>query len=104
VSELAGKRIVVTGDAGFLGSFVVEACNCDPKGSHVIPAMIREPMYVEGAAEALVLAPERYASSKPVNIGSRVEISIRDLAQQVARATACAGVEWARAQPAAGKL
>jgi GDP-L-fucose synthase len=93
--------------------------NFDPKSSHVIPAMIRkcleakdeivlwgdgsptrEFIYVEDAAEALVLAAERYDSSEPVNIGSGEEISIRDLAQKVAQATGFAGrIVWDPTKP-----
>ena len=84
--------------------------NFDLETSHVIPAMIRkcvvarddghaevvlwgdgtptrEFLYVEDAAEGLLLAAERYDSSDPVNLGSGVEISIRDLATLIARAT-----------------
>lgn len=76
--------------------------NFDPESSHVIPALIRkfiearennlpevvvwgtgkatrEFLYVEDAAEAIILATERYSKSDPVNIGSSFEISIRDL-------------------------
>ena len=75
----------------------------DPKRSHVIPALIRkfveakendeetvtiwgtgkptrEFLYVEDAAEAIILATEEYDSSEPVNLGSHFEISIKDLA------------------------
>jgi GDP-L-fucose synthase len=88
--------------------------NFDLETSHVIPAMIRkcvdareegrdtvslwgdgsptrEFLYVEDAAEGIVLAAERYDSSEPVNIGSGVEISIRDLAAIIARATRFTG-------------
>jgi GDP-L-fucose synthase len=88
--------------------------NFDLETSHVIPAMIRkcvdareegrdtvtlwgdgsptrEFLYVEDAAEGIVLAAERYDSSEPVNIGSGVEISIRDLAALIARATRFTG-------------
>jgi GDP-L-fucose synthase len=84
--------------------------NFDLDSSHVIPAMIRklvgarnrgdaevvlwgdgsptrEFLYVEDAAEGVVLAAERYDSSDPVNLGSGEEITIRDLAVKVARAT-----------------
>jgi GDP-L-fucose synthase len=83
--------------------------NFDLHTSHVIPAMIRkfvgarergdgevvlwgdgsptrEFLYVEDAAEGIVLAAERYDSSDPVNLGSGVEIPIRDLAQKIAKA------------------
>jgi nucleoside-diphosphate-sugar epimerase len=39
----------------------------------------REFLYVEDAAEGIVLAAERYNASEPVNLGSGFEISIRDL-------------------------
>lgn len=82
--------------------------NFDPASSHVIPALIkkfadaisnrqqevviwgtgsptREFLYVEDAAEAVVMATERYNKSDPVNIGSGFEISIKDLAFLIAR-------------------
>ena len=40
----------------------------------------REFLYVEDAAEGIVLAAERYDGAEPVNLGSGMEISIRDLA------------------------
>lgn len=45
----------------------------------------REFIYVEDAARAVVLAVERYESSEPVNIGSGVDISIRDLALTIGK-------------------
>ncbi len=88
--------------------------NFDPASSHVIPAQIkkfvdaiesaapevviwgtgtptREFLYVEDAAEAVALAAEKYDKSDPVNIGSTFEISIRDLAQLIARLTGFKG-------------
>ena len=81
--------------------------NFDLETSHVIPAMIRkieqaiaraesevelwgdgsptrEFLYVDDAAEALVLAAERYDQSEPMNLGSGHEISIGDLATTIA--------------------
>jgi GDP-L-fucose synthase len=81
--------------------------NFDPRTSHVIPALIlkcteamqrgdayievwgdgsptREFLYVRDAAEAIVLAAEHYNDSEPINLGSGVEISIRDLAALIA--------------------
>ena len=78
--------------------------------SHVIPALIRkcleaqergeaevvvwgdgtptrEFLYAEDAAEGIILATERYNDSEPVNLGSGQEISIRDLAELIARLT-----------------
>lgn len=81
--------------------------NFDLESAHVIPALIckcleakqrgdcqvvlwgdgtptREFLYVEDAAEALVLAAERYDGPEPVNVGSGEEISIRELAALIA--------------------
>ncbi len=97
--------------------------NFDPSSSHVIPAMIlkcldairdkrdeivlwgdgsptREFIYVEDAAEGLVLAAERYDSSEPVNIGTGQEISIKDLATEIAAATGFTGrIVWDPTKP-----
>jgi GDP-L-fucose synthase len=97
--------------------------NFDLHTSHVIPAMIRkcvaardrgdaevvlwgdgtptrEFLYVEDAAEGLVLAAERYDSIDAVNLGSGVEISIRDLATLIARATGFSGrFVWDHTKP-----
>jgi Nucleoside-diphosphate-sugar epimerases len=81
--------------------------NFDLESSHVIPAMIRkfveardrrettvtlwgdgsptrEFLYVEDAAEGIVVAAEKYDKGDPVNLGSGEEISIRDLARTIA--------------------
>jgi len=81
--------------------------NFDLETSHVIPALIRKCMtaknegrreivlwgdgsptreflYVEDAAEAILLAAERYDAREPVNLGTGEEITIRDLAQMIA--------------------
>lgn len=86
----------------------------NPASSHVIPALIRKCLeasergeqsvevwgtgeatrdflYVEDAAEALLLATERYNDADPVNIGSGREISIRELARLIAEATGFGG-------------
>jgi GDP-L-fucose synthase len=60
----------------------------------------REFLYVEDAAEAFVLAAERYDGSEPVNIGAGKEISIRDLAELVAELTGFAGdIRWDESMP-----
>ena len=95
----------------------------DPLISHVVPALIkkcldardgkareivvwgdgsptREFLYVEDAAEAIVLATQQYDGSDPVNIGSGQEISIRDLVQLIAQLTGFRGaVRWDVRQP-----
>jgi len=97
--------------------------NFDLESSHVIPALIRkcvdavkegrdkivlwgdgaptrEFLYVEDAAEGIVLATERYDHPDPVNLGSGTEISIRDLAVRIARAAGYSGrIVWDAAQP-----
>jgi GDP-L-fucose synthase len=82
--------------------------NFDPRSSHVIPALIRkcveavergddvlevwgtgratrEFLYVDDAAEGIVLATEHYDGAEPVNLGAGFEISIKDLAERIAR-------------------
>jgi GDP-L-fucose synthase len=97
--------------------------NFDPRSSHVIPALIkkcieavdagadsivvwgdgsatREFLYVEDAAEGIVLASERYDGSEPVNLGSGSEIAIRDLVQLIARLTGFHGaIVWDTEKP-----
>ena len=51
----------------------------------------REYLYVDDAAEAFVLAAERYDGPEPVNIGTGVEISIRELAETIAELTGFEG-------------
>ena len=95
----------------------------DPVASHVIPALIkkcvdaveqgedeivcwgdgsptREFLYVEDAAEGILLAAEKYDKSEPVNLGSGQEISIRDLVQLIAEYTRFRGkIAWDTRQP-----
>jgi len=97
--------------------------NFDLHTSHVIPAMIRkfvsarqrgdrqvelwgdgsptrEFLYVEDAAEGIVLAAERYDSSEPVNLGNGQEIPIRDLAEKIAKAARYEGrFVWDTSKP-----
>jgi GDP-L-fucose synthase len=97
--------------------------NFDLKTSHVIPALIRkcleakqrgEPsvviwgtgkptrefLYVEDAADGILLAAERYNGSDPVNLGAGSEISIRDLAELVEKLTGFQGkIVWDASMP-----
>lgn len=97
--------------------------NMDPATSHVIPALIlkcleakargddhitvwgdgsptREFLHVEDAAEGILLAAERYNDSRPVNLGSGHEISIKELVQTIARLTGFTGrIVWDTRQP-----
>jgi GDP-L-fucose synthase len=97
--------------------------NFDPSSSHVIPALIRkcleakergekeivvwgdgsptrEFLYVEDAAEGIVLATERYNESQSVNLGSSCEISIKDLVDHIAKLTVFEGrIVWDTSKP-----
>lgn len=97
--------------------------NFNPKSSHVIPALIkkcidakekgddhvvvwgtgkvsREFLYVEDAADAIILATERYSKSDPVNIGAGFEIKIRDLVELIAKLTNFKGkIIWDTTKP-----
>jgi GDP-L-fucose synthase len=60
----------------------------------------REFLYVEDAAEGIVLATERYNDPQPVNLGSGMEISIKDLSQLISRLTGFTGeIIWDSSQP-----
>lgn len=91
--------------------------------SHVIPAIIRkcvearergedsirawgtgEPtrefLYVKDAAEGILDATERYNQSEPVNLGSGMEISIRDLIKTITDVTGFEGdIKWDKSKP-----
>ncbi len=92
--------------------------NFDPESSHVIPAVIkkifdakesskdhitvwgtgkatREFLYVEDAAEGIILATEKYNKSEPVNLGSGFEISIKELVELIAEIVGFKGeIKW----------
>jgi len=97
--------------------------NFNPESSHVIPALIkkftdakrngypfvevwgtgaasREFLYVEDAARGLVLAAERYNKPDPVNLGSGMEITIRDLVVLISELTGYHGeIHWDTTKP-----
>ncbi len=97
--------------------------NFDPKSSHVIPALIkkvadakkegkdfievwgtgkasREFLYVEDAAEGIVLATEKYNKPEPVNLGSGMEISIKDLVELICKLMDFKGeIRWDVSKP-----
>ena len=57
-------------------------------------------LYVEDAAEGILLAAERYNKSEPVNLGSDLEISIKDLAKLIGRLTGFKGkINWDKSKP-----
>jgi GDP-L-fucose synthase len=94
-----------------------------PAVSHVIPALIkkcvdaveagddhvevwgtgsasREFLYVDDAAEGIVLAAERYDGADPVNLGTDEELPIRDLVGLIAQATGFSGeIRWDASKP-----
>ena len=60
----------------------------------------REFLYVEDAAEAIVLAAERYDGAEPVNVGAGQEISIKDLVGLIAELTGFSGrLVWDPTKP-----
>jgi GDP-L-fucose synthase len=60
----------------------------------------REFLYVEDAAEGILLAAERYNDSQPVNLGAGFEISIKDLVELIVKLTGFQGkVVWDRSKP-----
>ncbi|MEW6248882.1 MAG: GDP-L-fucose synthase [Nitrospirota bacterium] len=102
--------------------------NFDLETSHVIPALIRkcvdamrraasnlspqtltvwgtgsptrEFLYVEDAAEGILLAAERYNQSDPVNLGAGFEISIRELVERITTLSGFTGeVIWDSSKP-----
>jgi GDP-L-fucose synthase len=95
--------------------------NFDLTTSHVIPALIRkmlehvseervvlwgdgsptrEFLYVDDCAEGLQLAAERYDGEEPVNLGTGVETSIKELAETIAELTGFEGeIVWDTSMP-----
>jgi GDP-L-fucose synthase len=60
----------------------------------------REFLYVDDAADAFLLAAERYDDPAPVNVGTGVEISIRELAETIAELTGFEGrIVWDTSMP-----
>ncbi|MEO8659463.1 MAG: GDP-L-fucose synthase [Bryobacteraceae bacterium] len=86
----------------------------DLQNAHVVPALVRkcvearaanqdevalwgdgtasrEFLYVSDAAEGIVQATEHYSKPQPVNLGTGIEVPIRELAQSIARVTGFEG-------------
>jgi GDP-L-fucose synthase len=60
----------------------------------------REFLYVDDAARAIVLAAERYEKPDPINLGSSVEVTIRELVEIITKLTGYEGsVTWDRTKP-----
>ena len=93
--------------------------NFDLASSHVIPALIRkmlegdgqvvlwgdgspsrEFLYVDDCVEGLLLAAERYDQPEPVNLGTGVETTIRELAELIAELSGFTGeIIWDASMP-----
>jgi GDP-L-fucose synthase len=97
--------------------------NFDPESSHVIPALIkkcidavrnkdsqiivwgtgkptREFLYVDDAADGILLATEKYNKSEPINLGAGFEISIYDLVNIIVKFTGFTGkIVWDNSKP-----
>ncbi|OGZ43227.1 MAG: GDP-fucose synthetase [Candidatus Ryanbacteria bacterium RIFCSPHIGHO2_02_FULL_45_17b] len=97
--------------------------NFDPNSSHVIPALIRkvseakkehkpfievwgtgsasrEFLYVEDAAEAIVLSAEKFDGPEPVNVGAGMEITIKDLIETICKIMDYKGeIHWDSSKP-----
>jgi len=97
--------------------------NFDPDTSHVIPALIRkfaeavefrqrtvsawgsgsatrEFLYVDDAAEAIVMAAEIHNDPKPINLGTGREVSIAELAQMIGELCGFTGeILWDKTRP-----
>jgi GDP-L-fucose synthase len=60
----------------------------------------REFLYVEDAAEGILLATEKYNDAEPVNLGTGFEISIKDLVEMIARLAGFTGkLVWDMSKP-----
>ena len=60
----------------------------------------REFLYVDDCVDGLVLAAERYDGAEPVNLGTGVETTIRDLAETIAELTGFEGeIVWDTSMP-----
>jgi GDP-L-fucose synthase len=97
--------------------------NFDPASSHVIPALIkkcvdareagepfievwgtgaasREFIYVDDAAEGILLAAEKFDGPEPINLGVGSEITIRELAELIVELTGYNGaIRWDTSKP-----
>ncbi len=93
--------------------------NFDLESSHVIPALIRkmveatgevvlwgdgsptrEFLFVDDCADGLLLAAQQYDGAEPVNLGTGVETSIRELAETIADLTGFDGeLVWDTSMP-----
>jgi GDP-L-fucose synthase len=116
---IAGKKCGITKDLSqddirmvlkHFGISLSNAVNLEPGTSNLelspvveiwgTGAATREFFYVEDAAEAIILATERYNNSDPINIGAGFEISIKDLVGLIIRLMDFRGtVAWDTTKP-----
>ncbi len=97
--------------------------NFSPESSHVIPALIkkcvdarergdafievwgtgaatREFLYAADAAEGILLAAEKYNKGEPINLGTGMEITIKNLVELIVRLTNFKGeLRWDTSKP-----
>lgn len=97
--------------------------NFDPDSSHVIPSLIRkflsakftksptvevwgtgkatrEFLFVEDAARGILKAAEHLNTVEPINLGSGIEVSIKELATKIKKATHYKGlIVWNKSKP-----
>jgi len=80
----------------------------EPRTSNLEPTLVvwgsgtptREFLYVDDAAEGILLAAEHYNKSEPVNLGAGFEISIKELVHLIARLTGFTGqIVWDPSKP-----
>jgi GDP-L-fucose synthase len=93
-------------DEGFVIPMMIERIrNAKAKGDAFIEVWgsgtpTRDFLYVDDAAEAVVLAAEKYDKPEPVNIGSGQEISIKELVATIAELMDFQGeIRWNTAKP-----
>jgi len=114
---------------GFNGIYLLSANiygprdNFNPESSHVIPALIkkffdaklegknevevwgtgkatRDFLYVEDATDGIILATEKYNKSDPVNLGSGVRVSIKELVDLITELVGFEGkIRWDATKP-----
>ncbi|MBU4480906.1 NAD-dependent epimerase/dehydratase family protein [Patescibacteria group bacterium] len=117
------KNHIVYAGSNLKFNWIGQCDNFDPRSSHVIAALIkkiyeakkqnknyidvwgtgkatREFLYVEDGAGGIILATEKYNKPEPVNLGSGMEISIKDLAELICKLMDFKGeIRWDTTKP-----
>jgi len=92
-------------DGGPIPSFIIRVLEAKRSGARFVEAWgsgrpTRDFLYVEDATEGIVLAAEKYESDKPVNLGSGIEYSIKEIFELIARLTDFHGeIRWDTSKP-----